>query len=166
MINKTSNKLHIIECLTKENIKLTNSIEIANEFGQYFAGVGKKFAERITAPSNSIDEYTSKINRHKNSLYLYHTNDVEIQSLIKGLPSKDSSGHDNISNNLLKKLGLCLTKLLVSIFNTSMQMGKFPESMKKADVVPLHKAKSREQTTNYRPISLLLKQTEANTHVN
>ena len=35
-------------------------------------------------------------------------------------------------------------------------MGKFPEAMKKADVVPLYKSKDEHECTNYRPISLLL----------
>ena len=41
-------------------------------------------------------------------------------------------------------------------FNNSMQEGVVPEIMKIADVVPLHKSKSLDQTNNYRPISLLM----------
>ena len=37
-----------------------------------------------------------------------------------------------------------------------MESGKFPESMKKADVTPLYKSKDDQECTNYRPISLLL----------
>ena len=36
-----------------------------------------------------------------------------------------------------------------------MQIGIFPDIMKMAEVVPLYKGKSRENETNYRPISLL-----------
>ena len=156
MTNKIANKLHVVECLTKENIKLSNSREIANEFGEYFSSVGKTFANKIEKSNKTVDEYNAKITRHKKSLYLYPTNEKEISSLIQALPSKDSSGYDGISNKLLKKLGPSIIRPLVSIFNNSMKQGVFPSNMKKGDVVPLHKSKSRELTTNYRLISLLL----------
>ena len=69
---------------------------------------------------------------------------------------KTSSGHDNISNVLLKKLGRSVTTPLSIIFNKSLEEGVFPEDMKLADVVPLFKSKDRNECTNYRPISLLL----------
>ena len=37
-----------------------------------------------------------------------------------------------------------------------MSEGIFPEAMKLADTVPLYKSKDRNQTTNYRPVSLLI----------
>ena len=45
---------------------------------------------------------------------------------------------------------------LTILFNKSLSEGVFPEVMKKADVIPLYKAKDNEETNNYRPISLLL----------
>ena len=37
-----------------------------------------------------------------------------------------------------------------------MQEGLFPEDMKQADVIPLHKSKEKHIGNNYRPISLLV----------
>ena len=76
--------------------------------------------------------------------------------LIDSLPNKTSSGHDNISNVLLKKIKESISQPLASLFNESMQEGLVPDIMKIADVIPLHKSKSKTETTNYRPISLLL----------
>ena len=45
---------------------------------------------------------------------------------------------------------------LTILFNKSLTEGIFPEIMKKADVIPLYKAKDNQETNNYRPISLLL----------
>ena len=42
------------------------------------------------------------------------------------------------------------------IFNESLNNGIFPEIMKLAEVVPLHKGKEKSEKSNYRPISLLL----------
>ena len=41
------------------------------------------------------------------------------------------------------------------VFNKSIECGTFPDTMKLAEVVPLHKSKSRLEPGNYRPISLL-----------
>ena len=71
------------------------------------------------------------------------------------LPMKTSSGHDNISNMLLKLIGVHLLTPLTRIFNDSISMGIFPDIMKLGDIVPLYKAKEKFLETNYRPISLL-----------
>ena len=42
------------------------------------------------------------------------------------------------------------------ITNKSISEGVFPDKMKLADVVPLHKSKNKDNTGNYRPISLLM----------
>ena len=67
------------------------------------------------------------------------------------LPMKTSSRHDNISNVLLKSIGVHLLTPLTRIFNDSISMGIFPDIMKLADVVPLYKAKEKFYfiTNNY-----------------
>ena len=64
--------------------------------------------------------------------------------------------HDSISNTLLKALSPSLLVPLEIIFNKSLGEGHFPSIMKKADIIPLHKAKQHDDSNNYRPISLLL----------
>ena len=71
------------------------------------------------------------------------------------LPSKASSGHDNISNILLKEIINQLAHVLVEVFNKSMAIGEFPSVMKLAEVVPLYKGKEHYLEKNYRPISHL-----------
>ena len=155
IINKTSHKLHVIEKINKDGTSLTNTQEISNEFGRYFSSIGKKFANATNKPKTKVEEYTSKITRNNASLYLYPTNQTKISKLLSNMPNKTSSGHDDISNCLLKKLGTSITYPLSLIFNQSMQEGSFPKLMKQADVISLHKSKDKAQTNNYRPISLL-----------
>ena len=76
--------------------------------------------------------------------------------LINDLVPKNSSGYDNLSNKLLKRLLPALIEPLTIIFNKLLTEAVFPEAMKKADVVPLHKANDQQETNNYRPISLFL----------
>ena len=156
MINKTTNKMHVIDSLKIGCTETTDSTEIANEFGKYFATVGKNFATKIEKSKIKADTYINKIGRNKKSLYLYPTNTAEVTQLINELPSKMSSGHDDISNQLLKKIGPYISSILVEIFNKSLLEGSVPARMKQADVIPLYKSKDKDMTANYRPISFLL----------
>ena len=96
------------------------------------------------------------IPQNDQSIFLNPTNETEIIELITDLIPKNSSGYDNLSNKLLKKLLPALIVPLTITFNKSLTEGIFPEAMKKADVVPLYKSKDHQESNNYRPISLLL----------
>ena len=92
---------------------------------------------------------------NRESVFFNPTNELEIEKIIKKLPNKKSSGHDNIDNVLLKELSPGLLRVLTTVFNESLQEGTFPDIFKLAEVVPLHKGKTTTAIDNYRPISLL-----------
>ena len=56
---------------------------------------------------------------------------------------------------MIKICSQSLTLPLKIIFEHSLKKGKFPEIMKKANVVPAHKREDKMLVKNYRPISLL-----------
>ena len=51
--------------------------------------------------------------------------------------------------------GIVMTEIITFLFNMSISQGKFPDALKNAKVVPIHKDDSRLEISNYRPISLL-----------
>ena len=59
----------------------------------------------------------------------------EIRNILRNLLNKNSSGPDNISNTILKKLAEQIVKPMTIIINKSISEGVFPEKMKLADVV-------------------------------
>ena len=63
----------------------------------------------------------------------------EIKSIINELSSKNSSGYDFVTTNLLKKLEPILVKPLTLIINQSLNTGIFPDKLKIAKVIPLRK---------------------------
>ena len=91
-----------------------------------------------------------------NTMYATPTTPIEIDKIIKKLANKSSSGYDQISNQMLKWLRPVITFPLCIIYNKSLQEGCFPEKMKLAEVVPLHKGGDESISNNYRPISLLI----------
>ena len=62
---------------------------------------------------------------------------------------------DGIPASLLKTASSAIASPLCSIIKSSIQSGSFPSSWKCALVKPLHKGGSRDELSNYRPISLL-----------
>ena len=156
MIRKTKNKQTMIEGLKIKNLMRYDPDTITNEFCEFFSTVGERFSGDIKTPENNTEYYLDRMTRNNSTLFLTPTNLEEVKDLITSLPNKTSSGHDSISNNLLKKLSPSITEPLTIVFNKSLESGMFPEEMKKADVVPLHKSKAEHECTNYRPISLLL----------
>ena len=153
---KTTNKGDIIDSLDIDGVISYDSTKIANEFGSYFASIGKNLAEKTPSPEQSVDDYIAKIEQNPRSMFMHPTTKSEIRSLIRMLPNKLSSGYDSINNVLLKKLDNELISPLTLLFNQSIKSGIFPQQIKSADVVPLFKSKNHLHRTNYRPISLLL----------
>ena len=160
MINKitsnTRDKSSLVEYLKIGTIQTHNAKEIATEFAKYFSSVGTTYANRIDQSKTDIHTYLKRISRNQETLYLTPTSGSEITNLINSLPNKNSKGHDDISNNMLKQLHTSIAQPLTIIFNKSLSEGKFPDLMKLADIVPIHKTKEKFLRTNYRPISLLI----------
>ena len=155
IIGKNSDKCGTIDYLRIDGIKESGAKQISNSLANYFSNVGRQFAEKIPKPRKSIDLYLKKLQSNHKSLYLDPCNATEVKELINMLPLKNSHGHDNISNIMLKTIVNEIVAPLVMLINQSMSQGQFPTMMKLAEVVPLFKSKDRSIETNYRPISLL-----------
>ena len=156
IIGKSKNKTESIDSLRVNNLLRYDPDSITNGFCDFFSSIGETYAQRIDSTGIDIDNYIGKIKSNPDSLFFSPTTSNEIKELIKKLPMKTSSGHDNISNVMLKRLNESTITPLSMIFNKSLEEGIFPERMKLADVVPMFKSQDRSECTNYRPISLLL----------
>ena len=87
-----------------------------------------------------------------NSLFLRPTDTDEIMKEINQLKNKTTL---DFRVTLLKYAKQELVNGLVIIFNKSFQEGCFPEILKIAKVIPVHKGDVKTDPGNYRPISLL-----------
>jgi hypothetical protein len=89
------------------------------------------------------------------SMSLFLTNSDEIRTIIQSLKSNSSPGWDNISSLFFKTCSKYLSEPIARLCNLSFESGKFPNILKQALVVPIHKSGDSLSATNYRPISLL-----------
>ena len=156
IIGKKNKSETTIDAIKVDNILRHSPKIITNELGKYFASVGKNYATRVPHSNTSTKEYLEKIPTNSKSLFFSPVGPTELENIINTLEPKKSSGHDGISNKLIKQLSKSISYPLTLIFNQSLQTGVFPTVMKYADITPLYKSKCKYETTNYRPISLLL----------
>ena len=139
---KKNDKSGVVEYLDIDGIREYSAQRICNRFAEYFAGVGKKFSGKIPTPTKPVKDYLNLMQSSQGSLFLSPTYTQEIVKIMSKLPNKSSSGHDNISNILLKEIIDQIAPVLVEVFNKSMMLGEFPSLMKLAEVVPLYKARN------------------------
>ena len=155
-IGKCKHKGSIIPYITVDGVRTYTPKKIAENFGKFYSTVGENLSATIPVGKKNIDHYLSQIPHNGKSVVMRQTNQTEIENLIKALPNKMSSGHNEINNVMLKSLCSAISYPLQLIFNQSIATGVFPDKMKIAEVIPLYKGKQRDLMINYRPISLLM----------
>ena len=122
-------------------------------FNNYFINVADKLAEKIPKPNTKFQDYLHNPNEH--SIYLKETTPAEVDKLIHGLDSTKAPDLYGISSKIVKMGGFIIARIISYLFNLSIKHGKFPNFLQNAKVVPCHKDDSRQEMSNYRPISLL-----------
>ena len=130
---------------------ITNPLDIAETFNQYFANITKNATTHL--PYNT--QPNIKLAENKNSMFLTPVTMQEILNIISKLKNSRSSGIDDIPDFLIKKCATLITTPLVDICNSSLTEGKFPDNLKVAKVKPIFKKGEKHSIENYRPISLL-----------
>lgn len=146
------------ENIEKTRIKLNLDGEIisepqsvANCFNNYFNDIS-----HLTGSSTSkLGAVNVNIENNPISFYFEPSTPEDVIHIIDTLKHTNSTGHDNISNNLLKHCKHFIAKPLSTIINCSISEGRFPDKLKIAKIKPLLKKGKETAMENYRPISLL-----------
>ena len=92
--------------------------------------------------------------RNTKTIFIRSTNIVEICKIINVLKEK-VGGVDGINAKTIKTIAPYIVTSLQHIFNLSIEHAIWPDSLKSAEVVPIHKAGAKSDISNYRPISLI-----------
>jgi len=146
--NKPKNK---INKLNFDNKNITDSKNIAETFNKYFCSIAEKLKHEIPTANHSFYPNFKQV---QNTIFLKPCTEYEISELVKKL--KNSSTSD-FNTTVIKQafLHTPLPLILSQIINSSLTHGTFPDLLKTARVIPIHKSGSRSDVANYRPISLL-----------
>ena len=79
----------------------------------------------------------------------------ELDEAFKSLKKNKAPGPDGLDVNIIISVYEIIKKPLLGIFNDSLLLGIFPQSMKIAKVTPFYSSGKKNLMTNYRPISVL-----------
>jgi hypothetical protein len=136
----------------KDNI-LKNPQEIANSFNEYFTEIGPKLASEIPTSKSHFSEFLGA--PQSQEFKFCEMSEIRILNFINKMKPKSSFGEDCISNNVLKVIAPTIIQPLKHLINLSLKTGFFPDQLKIAKIIPIFKESSRNDFSNYRPISML-----------
>ena len=94
------------------------------------------------------------VSRNPHSFVFFKCNPNEINNVILLLKNKKCSVSE-IPVSIYKKITDIISPIISNLMNSSLSRGIFPNSLKLARVVPIHKSGSKKDVKNYRPISIL-----------
>ena len=75
---------------------------------------------------------------------------------MKNLAVRKSCQGSDIPTKIIKLNIDLFNSFICQHFNYCISIGEFPNELKRADVIPVHKKKDKCDKTNYRPVSILL----------
>ena len=148
-LNSNSEKRQLF-WLTINNVAVTNSIDIANGFNDFFVSIGPELAKDIHSDINPLT-YVNNVN---NSIVIFDVSCDEVKNIIRSLKNS-SAGHDEFPTFVGKLCVDSYIEPLTFLINYSLKTGVFPSELKLARMVPIFKAGDSSALTNYRPISVL-----------
>ena len=135
-----------------KNREIFDKKEIAETFNSYFFNIGPNLAASIPESKTSFQNY---IHCNGPCLSTISLTDLQLENAFASLKSNKSSGYDDISANVVKRVSDEIFVILKHIFNISLRNGVFPDKLKIAWVTPTFKKGNNILLTNYRPISVL-----------
>ena len=151
VINKKK-KVDLPDKFNIEDVMVTDKLEIALNFNNFYVNIGKKLSNDI--PTNSGDPLLYIKTQVPDSIFLESVDESEIISICKNM--KDcSSGWDQILPRVVKSTYQNFIVPITHVMNLSIINGVVPNELKVAKVVPIYKSGDRRLINNYRPVSVL-----------
>jgi hypothetical protein len=119
------------------------------------ADIFNKFFGSVFTEPNDNEDLPNLENKVNESLGRIQLEEIEVEKALSELDPSKSAGLDNIPTTVLKQCAQSIKIPLTKLFNRSLAEGTVPTQWKVAKICPVHKKGSKEEASNYRPISLL-----------
>ena len=153
IIHNKFNRINSDIFLDENGNIITDQKKVAAKFNKFYANIADKLLCDLGKPNTKYQDYLKNPNKH--SMYLNETDPGEIESIIHKLDITKAGDVYGLSPKLIKLAGISFAYNLSIIYNLSIETGVFPQLLKRAKVIPIHKGDSTMEAKNYRPISLL-----------
>ena len=157
--------------LIENNKMLLKNEEVGKVFNQYFGHITDSLDlyefpnEKVCGGLDDIDNIVYKFRNHPSIIKIKEQYKVksnfsfrlatteEIKAIIRDVPTNKAAGGE-IPVNILKKSNFSFDELTKCV-NYALTNGKFPITLKNANITPVHKKDDPTDKTNFRPVSVL-----------
>lgn len=151
------------DTILNENGKLIcDQSEVCDIFNDFFVNVAKDIGDTNVVVDHthpSIQAINSnRVSEGISSLDTFNFKNIDfntVQKQIRKLSVKKATGFDGLSAKMVKLAEPAIVTPITMIFNKTIESSVFPDKLKSAQVVPLHKKNSTLLKSNYRPVSIL-----------
>ena len=126
----------------------------ANILNSHFASVGNRLASELLNSNRHFSNYLPRTT-YSGSFVFETVLPSEIELEIIMAPSNKAHGLYSCPIRLLKCSRHIISKPIANIVNQSVCMGMFPSKLKHAKIIPIYKDGNEDESSNYRPISIL-----------
>lgn len=147
-----------VEFLEVGDQKIYGVKEMTNAFNDHFLSIVDTLDIKNDISEDVLKMHFRDLFRTKStveSMFLRPVRLDDLTEVINSLKNNSSPGIDGISSLLIKNVYPKIVNVLLFLVNLSFQTGVFPDRLKEAVVIPVHKSGSKSNLNNFRPISLL-----------
>ena len=150
---KSLNTKNIESIRDSDNILTQDPLEIGNTMNTFFSSIGTNLGKSCTPVLD--DDYPENVKFHNNNFFLQPMSNSEVLQILSNIDTNKSNPPDDPPNYFIKLAKSIITPVLTDLINLVFKTGTFPDKLKFANIIPIHKANDEELACNYRPISLL-----------
>lgn len=108
-----------------------------------------------TLPDSNLQVIKPSNNCPAESFALHDISEAEVYRTFLGLRNSKALDIDNLQIKPIKYVIECIAPALTHIFNLAIQSGQIPDALKRSKVTVIYKGGNKNETTNYRPISVV-----------
>lgn len=144
------NRVKNCNTVQQNNCDLTPDI-----FKEHFCNSVRDIQQRVPPCLLSAKHFLDRIQRNQSLLAWKPVSCLEISKIIKNMKNSNSKDIFDIDANLVKEVLPFIAQPLTKSINQCLENGIFPETLKLAKTVPIHKKGDPSDANNYRPISIV-----------
>lgn len=138
-----------INSLKRGNDIIEDDIELANYFNEEFSKVN---GIKLSANESRVEDLDPS---NQSSMVFHEVTENEMFYYLNSICARKATGSDNIPGKVWKEIKDVHYKLITKLFNKIIREATYPDVLKLARVIPVHKSGDKLDAGNYRAISLL-----------